>query len=142
MHPVGISKSVVSIPTQHLEIVKGQMENQFVFFPPMLSQRTVLWFANVFIRSRTYNITITLPLILFQSNAMIWNNPSLLNWQQRKYQLLTTNNFMRNHHVTVNDQNLFKILSPADVLSADKLCNYKYILHVNVLKVPNESCIM
>lgn len=49
---------------------------------------------------------------------------------------------MRSHHVTVNDQTLFKILSPADALSGDKLGNYKYILHVNVLKVPNESCIM
>lgn len=46
---------------------------------------------------------------------------------------------MREYHAPVNDQNLFKILSPADAFSADKLCNYKYILHVNVLKVPNES---
>lgn len=49
---------------------------------------------------------------------------------------------MREHHATVNEQSLFKILSPADALSADKLCNYKYILLVNVLKVPNETCIM
>lgn len=46
---------------------------------------------------------------------------------------------MREYHAPVNDQNLFKILSPADAFSADKLCNYKYILHVSVLKVPNES---
>lgn len=43
---------------------------------------------------------------------------------------------------TVSDQNLFKILGPAYVHSADKPCNYKDILHVNVLKVPNESCTM
>lgn len=45
---------------------------------------------------------------------------------------------MREHLAIVNDENLLKILSPADALSADKLCNYKYILYVNVLKVPNE----
>lgn len=39
----------------------------------------------------------------------------------------------------VSYQNLFKILDPAYVLSTDKLCNYKYILQVNVLKVPKES---
>lgn len=58
---------------------------------------------------------------------------------KRNQQPLTTNNFMRESHVPVNDQNLFKILSPADAFSADKLCNYKYILHVNVLKISNES---
>lgn len=46
---------------------------------------------------------------------------------------------MSKNCATVNDQNLFKILSLVDVLFADKLCNYKYILLVNVLKVPNES---
>ena len=47
---------------------------------------------------------------------------------------------MRENCAAVSDQNLFKILGPAYVLPADKLYNYKYILHVNALKVPNESC--
>ena len=49
---------------------------------------------------------------------------------------------MSEYLATVSYQNLFKILDPAYVLSTDKLCNYKYILHVNVLKVPNESWTM
>lgn len=46
---------------------------------------------------------------------------------------------MSKYLAMVSYQNLFKILDPAYVLSTDKLCNYKYILQVNVLKVPKES---
>lgn len=49
---------------------------------------------------------------------------------------------MSKYLAIVSYQNLFKILDPAYVLSTDKLCNYKYILLINVLKVPNESWTM
>lgn len=42
----------------------------------------------------------------------------------------------------VSDQNLFKILGVAYILSTDKLCNYRYILHVNVMKFSNENYTM
>lgn len=42
----------------------------------------------------------------------------------------------------VSDRNLFKILGVAYILSADKLCNYRYILHVSVVIFPKENYTM
>lgn len=49
---------------------------------------------------------------------------------------------MSKYLATVSYQNLFNILDPAYVLSTDRLCNYKHIIHRNVLKVPKEIWIM
>lgn len=49
---------------------------------------------------------------------------------------------MSKYLATVSYQNLFNILDPAYVLSTDRLCNYKHIIHLNVLKVPKEIWIM
>lgn len=42
----------------------------------------------------------------------------------------------------VSDRNRFKILGVAYILSADKLCNYRYILHVSVMIFPKENYTM